>query len=285
MRYRAHITSLNVNPNENRIVVSLNRREFVYRMAGTLSVPAAALIESAAAGSHLRASAARPNAPIRAVLFDAFPVFDPRSVQAVVESELPGHGASLTTLWRTRQFEYTWLRTAAQDYADFWQCTGDALRFACASLHIELDAAQRDRLMNAYLTLRPWPDAPDALRMLKQEGLRLGFLSNFTPAMLDAAIEGSRLRGVFEHVLSTDRARTYKPDPRAYQLGIDALQLPREQVLFVAFAGWDAAGASRFGYQTYWVNRMKLPPEELGHAPDGVGYSLDDLARFVAARR
>jgi 2-haloacid dehalogenase len=90
---------------------------------------------------------------------------------------------------------------------------------------------------------------------------------------------------MFEPVLSTDRARSYKPDPRAYQIGVDALGLPREQVLFVAFAGWDAAGASRFGYQTYWVNRMKLPAEELGHAPDAVGHSLDDLVSFLAARQ
>ena len=62
-------------------------------------------------------------------------------------------------------------------------------------------------------------------------------------------------------------------------------RLPREQVLFVAFAGWDAAGASRFGYQTYWVNRMKLPAEELGHVPDGIGRSLDDLVSFLAARQ
>lgn len=224
-------------------------------------------------------------APIRAVLFDAFPVFDPRSVEAVVEAELPGRGAALTTLWRTRQFEYSWLRTAAHDYADFWQCTADALRFAAAALRLQLDAAQHDRLMHAYLTLEPWPDAPDALRTLRQNGLRLGFLSNFTPAMLDAAIGASRLQGMFEHVLSTDRARTYKPDPQAYQLGIDALGLPREQILFVAFAGWDAAGATRFGYPTYWVNRTQSPPEELGHSPEGTGHTLADLIAFLAARR
>lgn len=260
----------------------LSRREFVHSMAGTLGVAATTLATSSVSVPHRRPGTAP--APLRAVLFDAFPVFDPRSVEATVESELPGHGAALTTLWRTRQFEYTWLRTAARDYADFWQCTDDALRFACASLRIELDAARRDRLMRAYLTLRPWPDATAALLALSQQRLRLGFLSNFTPAMLDTAIEGSRLQGTFEQVLSTDRVRTYKPDPRAYQLGIDALRLPREQILFVAFAGWDAAGAARFGYETFWLNRMKLPPEELGHAPDGVGYSLDDLVAFVTAR-
>jgi 2-haloacid dehalogenase len=254
-------------------------------MAGTLSMPASALVSSVASVSRVRPDAIRAPSPIRAVLFDAFPVFDPRSVETTVEAEFPGRGLALTALWRTRQFEYTWLRTASKDYADFWQCTEDALRFAVASLNIEITTAQRDRLMNAYLTLRPWPDATAALLTLQQRGLRLGFLSNFTPAMLGAAIEGGRLHGIFDPVLSTESARTYKPDPRAYQLGIDALRLPRDQVLFVAFAGWDAAGAARFGYQTYWVNRMKAASEELGHAPDGIGYSLDDLVSFTATRR
>jgi 2-haloacid dehalogenase len=263
--------------------MSVDRREFIHRIAAAVGATATAVITGPV--SHVRLPAARAHTPIRAVLFDAFPVFDPRSVDAVVESEVPGQGAALMTLWRNRQFEYTWLRTAAQDYADFWQCTHDALRFACATLHIELNAARRNRLMNAHLTLRPWLDAPTALLTLKQHGLRVGFLSNFTPRMLDSAIEASQLRGVFDHVLSTNAARTYKPDPRAYRLGVDALHLSREQVLFVASAGWDAAGAARFGYQTYWVNRMKLPPEELGHVADGVGRSLADLAEFIADRR
>lgn len=263
----------------------LDRREFVHRMAGALGMTATALVASSASSSRTQADAEVSAAPIKAVLFDAFAVFDPRSVEGVVEAEFPGWGAALTTLWRTRQFEYTWLRTAARDYADFWHCTGDALRFAATSLHLELGAAQRDRLMSAYLMLQPWLDAPAALHTLRQNGLRLGFLSNFTPAMLHAAIEGGRLHGTFEHVLSTDHGRTYKPDPLAYEIGLHAFRLPREQILFVAFAGWDAAGAARFGYPTYWVNRQQSPPEELGHGADVVGHSLADLAAFLAARR
>jgi len=265
--------------------MQLSRRQFVYRMgAGSLGVTAALVASTrAASASAIEPGAVR--ARPRAVLFDAFPVFDPRSVAAVVEAEFPGRGAELTALWRTRQFEYTWLRVAAQDYADFWQCTADALRFAAASLRLELTAAQHERLMNSYLMLQPWPDAGVALQTLRHAGVRLGFLSNFTPAMLDAALRRSGFGDLFEHVLSTDRVRTFKPDPRAYQLGIDALRLPRDQIVFAAFAGWDAAGAKRFGYPTFWINRMQAPLEELGVRPDASGQSLTDLVAFVAGAR
>ena len=46
----------------------------------------------------------------------------------------PGKGAELSNAWRTRQFEYTWLRTMSGRYADFWHVTEEALIFA-AKLH------------------------------------------------------------------------------------------------------------------------------------------------------
>ena len=65
-----------------------------------------------------------------------------------------------------------------------------------------------------------------------------------TTKMLDAGVKNAGLDGVFEHVLGTDQIRAYKPDPRAYQMAIDAVDLKREEMLFVAFAGCDAAGAN-----------------------------------------
>lgn len=264
----------------------LSRREFVYQMGvGGLGISATGLAASSAAVSTPATNLGASRAPVRAVLFDAFPVFDPRPVAALAEAELPGRGAELTALWRTRQFEYSWLRVVTHDYADFWRCTDDALRFAAASLDVQLTAAQHERLMNSYLELPVWPDAPTALRTLREAGVRLGFLSNFTPVMLEASLRRSGLADMFEHVLSTDPARTFKPDPRAYQLGVDTLRLRRDEIAFAAFAGWDAAGAKRFGYRTFWVNRTEAPPEELGVRPDGSGRSLADLVTFVVPRR
>jgi 2-haloacid dehalogenase len=227
-------------------------------------------------------SLGRPDEYVKAVAFDAFPVLDPRPVFALAENLFPGKGADLAAVWRTRQFEYTWLRTLSHRYADFWQVTEDALVFAANMLKLNLTGNQRVRLMDAYLTIRCWPDAPTALRSLKDKGIRLAFLSNMTPEMLEAGIRNSGVEQVFDHVLSTDRVAAYKPDPRAYQMGIDAFGLKREEILFAAFAGWDAAGAKAFGYPTFWVNRQNQPAEELAVKADNVGATLDDLVRYIA---
>jgi len=229
--------------------------------------------------AHVR-KAAGASGKIRAVAFDAFPILDPRPVFSLVEELCPGRGAEIGNLWRTRQFEYCWLRTMSGRYADFWQVTRDALVFAANALKIELTPEKRACLMQAYMELRCWPDVPAALGRLKEAGIGVAFLSNMTAKMLEAGIRNSRLDGVFDRVLSTDRVRAYKPDPRAYQMGLDAFGLHRQQVLFSAFAGWDVAGAKAFGYPVFWVNRQNQPAEELGAAADGSG-GLSDLAAFV----
>ena len=66
-------------------------------------------------------------------------------------------------------------------------------------------------------------------------------------------------------------------------MAVDAFGLPREEILFVAFAGWDVAGPRWFGYPTFWVNRAGLPVEELAVAPDRAGRDLADVVRFVSA--
>jgi 2-haloacid dehalogenase len=224
-----------------------------------------------------------PSRRPKAILFDAFPIFDPRPVLERCAAVVPGRGAELNALWRARQFEYSWLRAAGRRYADFWKVTEDALLAAARSLRLELTSGERDQLMGAYLDLAVYPDAPAALRALADSGVRLALLSNLTPRMLQTAVRNAALSGVFERVLSTDAAQTYKPDPRAYRLGLDAMRLGRDDVLFAAFAGWDVAGAHWFGYRTYWVNRGALAAEELDATPDGSGTTLDDLVAYVTA--
>jgi 2-haloacid dehalogenase len=254
----------------------LDRREF-------LGLVTAGVVTGLMASTPL--AHATTNSKIKAIAFDAFSIFDPRPVFVLAEQLFPGRGMELSNAWRTRQFEYQWLRALSGHYADFWQVTEEALEYSCEMLKIDLTPDKRKQLMDSYLALKAWPDVTPALQSLKNDGVRLAILSNATTKILDAGIKNSRFEGVFEHVLSTDKIKTYKPDPRAYQMAIDAFNLKREEILFVPFAGWDAAGAKSFGYTTFWVNRLNLPAEKLGSVPDSMGQNLTDLVGFVKASR
>jgi 2-haloacid dehalogenase len=245
----------------------VDRRKFVALAAVAFAAPA------------VRSFAA--TRAIKALAFDGFPIIDPRPVFAKAEELFPGKGRALSEAWRTRLFEYTWLRTLGQHYVDFWQVTEESLIFAAKASGIDLSADQRKALMQTWLSLKAWPDVAPALKEMKAAGIRMAFLSNLTDAIMDAAVKNSALEGLLEPHLSTDRVKAFKPDPRAYQMGVDAFKLAKEEIAFAAFAGWDAAGAKWFGYPTFWVNRMNTPVEELGVQPDGIGSGMADLVKFV----
>ena len=84
------------------------------------------------------ATAARPR--FKAVAFDYLVLFDPNSVVETVEQIYPGKARELTQLWRTRQFEYTWLRSITDRYADFSIVTEDALVYAANAMKLNLTA-------------------------------------------------------------------------------------------------------------------------------------------------
>ena len=216
-----------------------------------------------------------------AVAFDYFVLFNADSVVADAERIVPGKGRALTDAWRTRQFEYAWLRSMSGRYVDFSQVTDDALVYAADALRLELSASQRAQLNDAYRHLTPWPDAAGALRRLRQSGIRVIALANFSPSMLRDNADRAGLTSLFDALISTDENRSYKPDPRAYQLGVDHLRLPKQNIVFAAFGGWDAAGAASFGYPTVWVNRFNQPAEQLGARPDRTVHDLDGLVDFV----
>lgn len=253
----------------------LDRRAF---MAGSVG--------AVLAGTGVTATAANAQTrrPIRAVLFDAFPLFDPRPVLAVAERVDPEKGAMLVQAWRTRQFEYQWLRALGDRYVDFWQATEDSLAFAARQVGLTLTTERQRQFMAPYADLAVWPDVAETLPMIERLGVRLGILSNLTSSMLESGLAKARLRSLFSHVLSTDGIRSYKPARLAYQLGVNALGLERSEILFVAFAGWDVAGAEWFGYPTYWLNRLGTVAEELDAAPLGTGTNLQSLFAFLAAQ-
>lgn len=206
---------------------------------------------------------------LKAFVFDAYgTLFDVYSVQATCEEVFPGNGAALSRLWRTKQLEYSWLRSLMNRYEDFWKLTGDGLRFSCQALGLQPEPAQYEKIMQSYLTLAAFPETAQVLDRLA--GRPRCILSNGAPAMLEAAVRHNGLESKIDRVLSVDELKVYKPDPAVYQLAVDRLGLGREEIGFISANGWDVAGAKAFGLTVFWLNRQAAPVEELGVGPDAI---------------
>src|SRR5262249_35086113 len=172
-------------------------------------------------------------------------------------------------LWRTKQLEYTWTVTLSGQYIEFWTLTQRALDYALARFP-SVDKSLRPKLLEAYLKLDAFPDAPDTLRALKTKGLKTGILSNGSPHMLCPAVEAAKLGPDLDAVLSVDTVRMYKPRPEVYRLVTDQSGVAPADVVFVSSNRWDVMGAAQFGFRTTWINRAGLPDEYPDRTPEKV---------------
>jgi 2-haloacid dehalogenase len=222
-----------------------------------------------------------PLAGVQACVFDAYgTLFDFASAARSCRDVLGDAIDKLTALWRDKQLQYTWLRAVQGRHADFWQVTCDALDFALETLALDKPGL-RDRLMNLYLTLEPFPEVPDVLERLKASGLRTAILSNGSPMMLDAAVRASGLSTLIDAVLSVEAVGVYKPHPSVYQLAVDRLGVPAAAIAFQSSNAWDAYAASAFGMQVVWCNRYGQRPERLPGKPDRTVRSLAELPALL----
>jgi 2-haloacid dehalogenase len=250
----------------------ISRKSFIYTTSmGTASV----LLTSSIL--NLNPSPLR----IKAVVFDAFTLFDPRPIFKAVEELFPANGKQVVETWRIKQFSYQWLRICGKKYKNFREVTADALDYALAK-HVPFHTDnEKDLVMSKYESITAWPDVAPSLKELKELGFSLSILSNMTAMMLRDGIQNAALNNYFDFVISTDKKQTYKPDRDAYQMAVEQTKLKMDEILFAPFAGWDMAGAKWFGFPTFWVNRLNDPIDKLDVGPEGMGSSLNDLVAFV----
>ena len=211
---------------------------------------------------------------LEAIVFDAYgTLFDVHSVMRRCETLFPGRHAALSQLWRTKQLEYTWLRSLMRRYAPFSTVTREALAHACEALGLELTAERMEALMAEYNMLATFPEVPKALASLP--GIGKAILSNGSPDMLEPLVAHSELE--LDAVISVDEVGIFKPAPEVYELAPKKLGVPKEKIGFVSSNCWDALGAKSFGFTVFWINRARAPLERLGFVPDRVVERLDEI--------
>lgn len=213
--------------------------------------------------------------------FDAYgTLFDVHAAVRRHAAALGPDAAPFSALWRAKQLEYSWVRSLAGRYQDFWRLTEQALDFAFASFPT-VDPALRPMLVEAYRRLDCFPEVPELIRGLKQDGKQLAILSNGTPAMLASAVAAAGLDACFDAVLSVDAVRAYKADQRVYDLVTTHFRVYPDAVSFQSSNRWDVAGATAFGFRTVWINRTGAPDEYPDLPPAAILPSLEGLLRLA----
>lgn len=220
-------------------------------------------------------------AGIELCVFDAYgTLFDFNSAVARHREAIGVQADRLSEMWRHKQISYTWLRSLMGAYAPFWQVTGDALDHCLEACAVTAPGI-RDRLMDAYLNLEPFPEVRATLQALRGAGMRTAILSNGDPQMLGAVVRNTGLASLFDALYSVDAVKVFKTDPRVYRLATDGLGLAPGEICFLSSNGWDAHAAAHVGFQVCWINRAGAPRERLPGTPARELRSLEPLPSLV----
>ena len=227
--------------------------------------------------------------PITTCVFDAYgTLFDVAAAARVAANE-PGAGRlaerwpALAEAWRLKQLQYTWLRAITGAHTDFWTVTQNGLDWALEATGLDGDVALRERLLALYWELEAYDEVPAMLGALKQSGLNTAILSNGSPDMLAGAVESAQIGEFLDDVLSVESVGIFKPAERVYDLVGQRFGCSKDQVLFVSSNGWDAAGASGYGFETAWVNRAGDPMDRLPWTPKHVLSDLTAIPQIAGA--
>ena len=214
---------------------------------------------------------------IKAIIFDAYgTLFDVNSAAEKCKGKIGDKWESFANYWRTTQLEYTWLRSLMNRHKDFWQVTEDSLDKSMQAFKI--DSLMRNELLDLYKVLSTFPEVKEVLNKLKKKNYKLAILSNGTPSLLKELVKSNNLDNIFDDVFSIEEVKTYKPDPKVYNIPIKKYQIQKSEVAYLSANTWDVSAGGNYGFNPVWVNRNNSIFDNLDYVPK---YQIENLSKLI----
>jgi putative hydrolase of the HAD superfamily len=209
------------------------------------------------------------------VIFDRDGVltgFDVATAAATLQSLVSLPFGTVLQRWQTHGAEVGFPRSVAEEAA-FWETFWHKL-----ATEFNLSTAVHDRLLNLNYTrfVVPFPDVRPALEAVRRRGLRIGVLSNFSLASLDASLDAAGLGDLVDVACAATVIGAAKPDPAAYAAVLQALDVSPAAALFLDDEPPCVAGARAVGMRAVLVDRRPAGDRAAGALPD-----LAELERLL----
>jgi 2-haloacid dehalogenase len=191
--------------------------------------------------------------------------------------------AGVRRAWFNLMIQSALVSTVTGAYSQFGAHAMAALEMTAEQAGIQLADGDREAIAAQMRQLPAHPEVAEALRRLRDAGLRLAALTNSTEQVARAQLEHAGLIDAFELVLSADTVGRLKPAPEPYLLAAERLGVAVDQVRLVAAHAWDVAGAARAGCATAFVARPGKVLDPLVERPGIVGADLAEVADAILA--
>ena len=209
-------------------------------------------------------------------VFDAYgTLFDVDHACKEMAIQLGDNWEKLSSIWRQKQLEYSWLHNSMNEYDSFWKITKDSLEYAMNSLSMN-SVKIKNELLDLYFKIGAFEEVEEVLKKIKKNKIKTAILSNGSYDMLNSAVKNSKFDELISEVISVDECKKFKPHRDVYNLVIDKFNINKKNCIFFSSNCWDIHGASIFGFQTVWVNRKKNIDELLPGKVDDQVQSLKE---------
>jgi 2-haloacid dehalogenase len=189
--------------------------------------------------------------------------------------------------WFAQLVMYSMTVTLAGSYVNFSTLAQGVLRMLGDIHGVPVTDDDLEALKAGLLTMPAHPDAAEGLAALRDGGFRLVTLTNSPPNPNGpTALQNSGLAGFFEHQLSVDSCRAFKPATAVYRHACETLGVTPADCMMVAAHVWDTLGAQNVGFSSALITRPGNPPLRVEGLPqpDLVVSDIRQLAkRLVAA--
>lgn len=182
--------------------------------------------------------------------------------------------------WFARLLHGSLVATLTGSYEDFGSIARRSLESVASRRGRTLSDDDRDGILGAMRRLPAHPEVADALARLRSAGFPLATLTNSSNAMVRAQLEHAGLLDLFDHVLSVEDVRRYKPAPEPYHMAAERLGVSPPEMRLVAAHDWDVYGATRAGCAAAYVARSDVP-FMFGEPPEVVGADLSAVAEAI----
>jgi 2-haloacid dehalogenase len=141
----------------------------------------------------------------------------------------------------------------AGDHLPYREVLRRSARFVCARFGVRPRQAEVQAFAASVADWPAFPDSAAALARLRSR-FRLGVITNCDDDLF--AGSSAQLGDPFTWVLTAQQAHSYKPALHNFELALERIGVPREQIVHVAQSLYhDHLPAQRLGLRTVWINR------------------------------
>ena len=189
-------------------------------------------------------------------------------------------------------FRKLWRETTDMRITGAFQTVESSIEYVCSRLGTALTAEQLSsavqmRLQMIRRTLSPRPDALETLVALKDQGYRIGLLSNCS-IEIPILWPETAFADLFDSLIFSSRECLKKPDPRIYHLACERLGVAPEQCLYIADGeNYELAAARKIGLDAVLIRNssQNLSRDLHQEANEWEGPSVNSLTEVAGLVR